>query len=543
MALETAVGPVCVTLRRGDVYAFVMVRTALGTDHLRIPMDQISRPHWYERLFRKWPSVEEVLRKAKHPLAAAPFIRVRDRSVGNSLIKLDERLVIGSHKIGVVYAGAGQSDLDQMLSNNTQLRGWHGFNGGLDTVYDHTGTTSYYTKWQQLEFMFHVGPLIPISHADPQYVSVEGGLTLFRDRAAPAVNLAKIYSRQIHGVLIVTPTSADSEFSFHLEIYRHKNMPHIPSFVEEPNVYSLSDPDHRSMFLAKSTLSISDTNIHHTIPSSRTVTEWSRYGAKKDSWAIVTGCTDGIGKEFALQLAKKGLNIILVARNAEKLKMTRDEILKDGGKCETHVLDFAGPANEAIEKFTATLKGKTVSVLVNNVGISHAHPEYFTETASETIEAIVTVNIMNTLLLTRSILPAMVQNNNGLILNLGSFAGEVPTPLLQTYAASKAFLKHWSKALAAEVGPQGVNVQLLNTYFVVSKLSRRKRASMMIPTPRDYVKAVLRSAGQSDFSTPYPSHAVLCALMELIPEAVLAKINLAQMRATRQIALQKAKLN
>jgi hypothetical protein len=120
MALETAVGPVCVTLRRGDAYAIVMVRTALGTDHLRIPMDKIPRPQWYERLFRKWPSVEEVLRTAKHPLAAAPFIRVRDRSVGNSLIKLDERMVIGSHKIGLVYAGAGQSDLDQMLSNNTR---------------------------------------------------------------------------------------------------------------------------------------------------------------------------------------------------------------------------------------------------------------------------------------------------------------------------------------------------------------------------------------------------------------------------------------
>jgi 17beta-estradiol 17-dehydrogenase / very-long-chain 3-oxoacyl-CoA reductase len=207
------------------------------------------------------------------------------------------------------------------------------------------------------------------------------------------------------------------------------------------------------------------------------------------------------------------------------------------------VLDFAEPAKGAIEKFSATLKGKTVSVLVNNVGVSHGHPEYFIETAPETIEAILNVNIMNTLLFTRSILPTMVQNNNGLVLNLGSFSGETPTPLLQTYGASKAFLKQWSKALAAEVGSQGVNVQLLNTYFVVSKLSRRRRASMMIPTPRDYVKAALHSAGQSDFSTPYPTHAFLCALMDLIPEFILTKINLAQMRATRQMALQKAKLN
>jgi hypothetical protein len=95
-----------------------MVRTALGTEHLKIPLRDIPRPPWYDFLFRKWPSIDKVLGVAKHPLTDASFIPIRDRSVGNSLIQLDERLVIGSHKVGIVFAGKNQSTLSQMLSNN-----------------------------------------------------------------------------------------------------------------------------------------------------------------------------------------------------------------------------------------------------------------------------------------------------------------------------------------------------------------------------------------------------------------------------------------
>lgn len=271
-------------------------------------------------------------------------------------------------------------------------------------------------------------------------------------------------------------------------------------------------------------------------------TNWSKYGTKSNSWAVVTGSTDGIGKEFALQLATKGLNIILVARDAEKLKATKQEIEKNSKvSIVTFVMDFAQPAKDTIEKFVHDLKDKKVTVLVNNVGVSHAHPEYFIETAPEAIEAIIKINVLNTLLFTRALLPGMVERKNGLILNLGSFSGETPIPLLQTYSASKSFLKAWSMALSAEVEHQGVQVQLLNTYFVVSKLSRRKRATMFIPSPEDYVKAALRNAGQTAFATPYPMHALLGLLMDCLPTMALTKFNLATMRATRQVALQKAK--
>lgn len=196
-----------------------------------------------------------------------------------------------------------------------------------------------------------------------------------------------------------------------------------------------------------------------------------------------------------------------------------------------------------MERLIASLKEKKISILVNNVGTSHDHPEFFTETSEDTIEGIINVNILNTLRLTRYILPSMIENKNGLILNLGSFSGETPIPLLQTYSASKAFLKTWSMALSAEVSTFGVQVQLLNTYFVVSNMSKFKRPTFLIPTPESYVKAALRIAGQDAFATPFPPHAFLNELMNLIPTSLLTWINLKQMLTVRQIALKKAKRN
>lgn len=262
---------------------------------------------------------------------------------------------------------------------------------------------------------------------------------------------------------------------------------------------------------------------------------------------MVTGSTDGIGKEFALQLAKKGFNLILVARNREKLATTKEQIAKEcsSGKgapaisIDTIQFDFADAARfEQLAKALAS-KLDDISILVNNVGVSHEHPEYFEEADPSALDAIITVNCLNTVRLTRTLLPGMIERRSGLILNLGSFSGETPIPLLQTYSASKAFLRTWSVALASEVRAKGVDVQLLNTYFVVSNMSKFRRATWMVPSPADYVRAALRVAGQGEFLAPYGPHALLGELMRLVPDWLLLMANRAQMRKTRQHALQK----
>lgn len=116
-------------------------------------------------------------------------------------------------------------------------------------------------------------------------------------------------------------------------------------------------------------------------------------------------------------------------------------------------------------------------------------------------------------------------SKRGLIVNMGSFAGGVvPTPLLQTYAASKAFLKTWSESLSYELKPSHVHVEHLTTYFVVSSMSKISRPSWSCPTASAYVRHAMRRLGRSWDTTPYPSHNLLAWLLkEWVPSDLLVQ--------------------
>jgi len=162
------------------------------------------------------------------------------------------------------------------------------------------------------------------------------------------------------------------------------------------------------------------------------------------------------------------------------------------------------------------LSGLKLGVLVNNVGKSHDLPTYFDETPLKEIDEILEVNIHATLRVTKLVLLVMLQRKNGLILNVGSFSGFVPSPMLATYSGSKAFLSTWSQAMADEYGSRNITIQNINTYFVVSSMSKIRRSNMTTPMPKDYVKSVLSkisvpcgSISTTASSTPYWSHAII----------------------------------
>ncbi|KAH7873104.1 uncharacterized protein C8R40DRAFT_1113971, partial [Lentinula edodes] len=206
-----------------------------------------------------------------------------------------------------------------------------------------------------------------------------------------------------------------------------------------------------------------------------------RYGAKKGAWAIVTGTSDGIDKEFAFQLAKAGFNVFLVARNLELLDTAAAEIAsKYSVSTQTASIDFAKDDDAAYEILSQKFQGLDVGVLVNNVGKSHAMPVYLVDTPKEEMADIVSINVNATMRVTYSILPGMIHGKRGLILNIGSFAGAIPSPMLATYSGTKAFLATFTSALAEEVRQHGITVEHINTYFVVSKLSKIRKSSTLI---------------------------------------------------------------
>ncbi|KAH0115638.1 NAD(P)-binding protein, partial [Aureobasidium melanogenum] len=246
-------------------------------------------------------------------------------------------------------------------------------------------------------------------------------------------------------------------------------------------------------------------------------TSLSKFG-RKGSWAVVTGASDGIGKEYALQLAAKGFNIVLVSRTKSKLETLASEIQSKYTSVQTRTLamDFSQNLDSDFEALKALVSDLDVSILINNVGLSHEMPVPFIQTPEKELKDIITINCMGTLRVTQIVAPGMVQRRRGLVLTMASFGGILPTPLLATYSGSKAFLQQWSSALGSELKPHGVHVQLVQSYLVTSAMSKIKRASATIPNPKQFVRAALGKIGRSGgaqgiayTSTPYWSHGIM----------------------------------
>ena len=177
-------------------------------------------------------------------------------------------------------------------------------------------------------------------------------------------------------------------------------------------------------------------------------------------------------------------------------------------------MDFSANNDSDYNSLRALVDSLDVAVLINNVGLSHNMPVPFLQTPKDELDNIIEINCHATLRVTQLIARGMVQRKRGLILTMGSFGGLLPTPLLATYSGSKAFLQHWSTALGSELAPHGVTVQLVQSYMVVSNMSKIRKASALAPSPRQFVKATMSRIGRTGgaqgwafTSTPYWAHA------------------------------------
>jgi 17beta-estradiol 17-dehydrogenase / very-long-chain 3-oxoacyl-CoA reductase len=241
----------------------------------------------------------------------------------------------------------------------------------------------------------------------------------------------------------------------------------------------------------------------------------SQFGPK-GSWALITGASDGIGKEFALQIAANGYNLLLVSRTASKLDALSSEIkaAHPSLKIEQVAMDFAENRDSDYKSLQRKIKDLDISVLVNNVGLSHSIPQSFADTAERDMKDIITLNDIGTLRITKLVVPGMITRKRGLILTMASFAGVMPTPLLATYSGSKAFLQAWGTALGAELAEHGILVQVVQSHLVTSNMSKIRRSSLLVPNSKAFVRATLAKIGRSGGSqgvpftmTPYWSHA------------------------------------
>jgi 17beta-estradiol 17-dehydrogenase / very-long-chain 3-oxoacyl-CoA reductase len=267
----------------------------------------------------------------------------------------------------------------------------------------------------------------------------------------------------------------------------------------------------------------------------------------------VTGASDGIGKEIAIQLAQKGFNLVLISRTESKLQVLAKEIETKyaGQKIKTKVLpmDFAKNDEGDYAKLKALVDGLDVAILINNVGQSHSMPVPFVQTPKAEIHNIININCIGTLKITQIVAPGMVQRKRGLIFTMGSIAGIFPSPLLATYSGSKAFLQHWSSALGAELKPAGVDVHLCISYLVTTAMSKVRRPTMLVPTAKAFARSALSkiglaagSQGRPFTSTPFWAHALFQWWVETVLGAyssIFLALNKSEHESIRKRALRK----
>nr|XP_027098062.1 very-long-chain 3-oxoacyl-CoA reductase 1-like isoform X1 [Coffea arabica] len=267
-----------------------------------------------------------------------------------------------------------------------------------------------------------------------------------------------------------------------------------------------------------------------------------KYGA----WALVTGPTDGIGKAFAFELAREGLNLVLVGRNVDKLDDISREIRSKYAKIETKtvVVDFSGDLSEGVKKIGEAIEALDVGILINNVGVSYPYARYFHEVDDELLKNLIKVNVEGTTKVTQVVLPGMIGRKRGAIINIGSGAATVipSDPLYAVYAASKAYIDQFSKCLHVEYKSKGIDVQcqvlhlaiamrqgvfveitslivnLQVPLYVATKMASIKRSSFFVPSSNGYARAALLCIGYEPRCTPYWPHSLVWNLIYLLPE-------------------------
>jgi short-subunit dehydrogenase len=224
---------------------------------------------------------------------------------------------------------------------------------------------------------------------------------------------------------------------------------------------------------------------------------------------LITGASAGIGREFALLLARRARALVLIARRSDRLEALHAELseINPGLEIHLHPLDLNDV--ESIAALPAWLNEKNLSIdlLINNAGLGDMGA--FASADPKRLQQMANVNISALTQLTRALLPDMIVRGRGGILNVSSSAGFIPIPGFAVYAATKAYVNSFTEALRAEVIDKGISVSALcpgpvHTEF--SDVAQRPGERPQSPAPEFvYVAAAdVAAAGLRAIETDQP---------------------------------------
>jgi short-subunit dehydrogenase len=172
--------------------------------------------------------------------------------------------------------------------------------------------------------------------------------------------------------------------------------------------------------------------------------------------ALITGASTGIGAVYADRLAKRGYDLILVARSQEKLSEVAARLKSSGRKIETVSADLT--RKEDVQRVAERLSADpTITALVNNAGLGSAGK--LLNSNVDDLESMIYLNVTALTRLALAALPGFLSRKNGLLINVASIVALAPERLNGTYSGTKAYVVNFTQALEKEVEGTGVTVQ------------------------------------------------------------------------------------
>ena len=254
-----------------------------------------------------------------------------------------------------------------------------------------------------------------------------------------------------------------------------------------------------------------------------------RYQHGGDCWALVTGATNGMGEEYAIQLADLGFHLVIHGRSASKLNSVGARI--QAKRPEVHVRTLAIDASahpHELGELETVLAEVRLTVLVNNVGVVTQDYPLLEEQAASQIASQLSVNTLFPTIMAAKALPVLKRNEPSLMINMASLGAWAPAPYLAPYSGAKAYMLSFSRALYNEMRCENreVDVVCLVPGQVVSGMNEGP-PTMMMPMAAAWVQKALASLAPGFFSkrpgpviVPYGAHAWAARAMGLMTSSM-----------------------
>jgi len=252
----------------------------------------------------------------------------------------------------------------------------------------------------------------------------------------------------------------------------------------------------------------------------------SRYG--EDSWALVTGATDGIGKALCEELAKEGFNIILVSRNIQKLKRVSGDLLKINPNIKTNEIEYDFNMKNGLKDYLTTFANLQdtydISLLINNVGLDHHNT--FDRVKIDNIHSMLSLNVLPQTMLTKIFLNKMnSRNKRSSVISLSSFAGDFPFPMKSLYSATKVFSHFLTISLYEEMkSTDRIDWLSAKPLEVETVMSTTKADGFSVITAAQCASSILDDLGYVNETYGHWAHKIQANFLKFVPKFILYEV-------------------